>query len=64
VPENFQTVSERVFSEVRVDGVLRSSLSLRGFGLAFEDAPRGYEILGIGNGRKGSGADGSDPLRR
>jgi hypothetical protein len=54
-----------MFAELRMYGVLRSSLSRRGFDLAFEDAPRGYKILGIGKRREWSGAERSDsPNRR
>jgi len=38
-------------------------LGRRGVDLAFENTPRGYEILGIGKRREGTGAEGSDPSK-
>jgi len=36
------------FCELRLYGVLRTSLGRRGLDLTFEDPPLGYEILGTG----------------
>src|SRR5215203_739676 len=48
---------ERGYAELRTNGVLRSSLGLRGLDFAFEYPPLGYEILGTDQRRKGSGAE-------
>jgi len=60
-----KAIGRVLFTGERGRGILRSSLGRRGLGVAFEDMPRGYEILGIGKRREGSGAERSDsPNRR
>jgi ferritin-like metal-binding protein YciE len=52
-----QGAERGVLRELRVDGVLRSSLDRRGLDLTFEDPPLGYEILDTDQRRKGSGPE-------